>query len=335
MRNSASPTLKNIAKKLNVSVTTVSKVINNHPDISKKTRQEVLAAIKSMHYVPNFMASNLRKQHGNIVGLVVSDITKPFFEKVMRGYEAVLMAAGYQTLFFNSDEDAEKEYAFVRQLRSLNVAGIVLDMAQNSRYSVDFLREAGIPFVLSSRYVAEERDYYVVMDDAKAGYLATCHLLDKKPGRPVYCLNGPDGISPTIGRFAGYRKALLERCVGYEPGQVFYNHFGLKEAYETARRIASTQEAPFSLFCSTDQIAMGAMRAVYDCGLRVPEDVGIIGVDDIDYASYTIPALSTVALPKEGLGEASANMLISLIEKKPVEQPRILLEPSLVVRSST
>jgi len=224
---------------------------------------------------------------------------------------------------------------FIRRIASMNMAGIIIDPAQNSDPQQAALKQAGLPYVFSNRYPDADSGYYVAADNVLAGYMATSHLLEKKPGAPVFCVNGPSHISPTVTRFMGYRKALDEKKMSFRADHVFENCFDLDEAYEIGRKIARMAKPPFSVFCATDQFAVGIVRALHDSGLRIPEDAGVIGVDDIDMAMYMIPALTTVALPKSRIGEMSASMLIDLIEGREVEIPRILLEPELIVREST
>lgn len=328
-------TMKDIASRAHVSVTTVSKVLNGHQDISEKTREHVLKVVEEAGYVPNLMAVNLRCNKGNMVGLVLSDVSKPYFAKVIYGYESTLLAAGYQTLLFNSFEQAERQLQILRQIASMYLAGVIIDPAQHSQDSKRILESMGIPYVFSNRFFESDRDYYVAADNEKASYLATNHLIARKPGHPVLCINGPDEISPTTLRYAGYCKALEDAGIAFHPEWVFNDQYGLSDAYATGRKIAETFTPPFSVFCSTDQIAVGVLRALHDAGLRVPEDAGVIGIDDIDMAPYLTPALSTVALPKEQIGEISANLLIDLMKGKPVQTPRCLLDPALVIRETT
>jgi len=336
MAHITNATMKDIAKSLNVSVTTVSKVINGHKDISEKMRREVLDKIVEMGYVPNIMAANLRRNKASVVALVLSDISKPYFARVIAGYERVFEAAGYQTMTFSSMERGEREQQFIRQIAAMNMAGIVIDPAQDSDPEKTALKQAGIPYVFSNRFLDAASDYYVAADNEMAGYLATRHLLERKPGAPVFCINGPDRISPTTTRYAGYRRALAEAAVSFDEQQSVHNNcFGLEDAYQAGIAIAKRCAPPFSVFCSTDQIAIGILRALHDKALRVPHDVAVIGVDDIETAPYLTPALTTISLPKERIGEKSAEMLIKLIEKQEVDEPRILLKPELVLRETT
>ncbi|HBR02180.1 MAG TPA: hypothetical protein DD738_06190 [Ruminiclostridium sp.] len=335
MSNTPRPTMKDIARRMNMSVTTISKVINGHADISERTKQEVFRTIEEMGYVQNFMASNLRRTKSNMVALVLSDISTPYFSNVIRSYEMTLSEAGYQILIFGSYENAEKEYNFIRQLSSLQVAGIILDLAKGSKNSIPTLQASGIPYVLSNRYINHDEGPIVAADNKMAGYLATKHLLERKPGRPVLCINGPDDISPTWDRYNGYCRALHEAGVELQPDYVFSDYYGLEDSFLACKEITRLMEPPFSIFCNTDLIAMGILSGLRASGLRVPEDVGVIGVDDIEMAAYLTPSLSTIALPKELIGEQSAKILINLMEGLEVENPICFLPPALIQRETT
>jgi len=329
------PTQKDIAHKLKLSVTAVSKALNNDSDISEARKQQVRECANEIGYVRNFMASNIRRSSSMMVGLVCSDLSQPYFSSVLFACENVLLGAGYQPLLFSSYEDAQRELNILNQLSSLNVAGMIVALAQNSTKSIQLLRRQNIPYVLFTRWHEKESDHYVVANDYMAGYIATRCLLEQLPSHPVLCINGPDNISPTRMRYEGYLAAMKEQDIAVAPGWVFNNlrmpEDGYRVGIEAGRRI----KPPFTAFCSTDFIASGFLRGVFDQGLYVPQDVSIISVDDIIEARYMTPALSTVVLPKEQIGAMSAGMLLKLIACGSVEEPHLSLEPKLVLRETT
>jgi LacI family transcriptional regulator len=281
------------------------------------------------------MASNLRRKKGNMVALVLSDISTPFFSKVIQSYEKTLSAAGYQILIFGSYENAEKEYKFIRQLSSLHVAGIILDLAKDSTKSVAAMRKAKIPYVLSNRYMKRDEGPIAAGDNIMAGYIATKHLLCRKPGAAVLCINGPNNISPTAERHEGYRMALAEAGAEYDASRVYNDFYGLADSHEAGLEICKKFSPPFSIFCSTDLIAIGVLSGLRDSGLRVPADAGVIGIDDIELSAYLNPPLSTVSLQKELIGVQSAEILIDLMEGRDVASPIRFLSPELIQRETT
>ena len=165
MNSTKNITMKDIAQSMNVSVTTVSKVINGHKDISDKTKADVWEKIHEMGYVPNIMAVNLRRKQGNVVALLLSDISQPYFSRVIRGYDQVLSAAGYKMMIFSSMEKREREEALIKQISSMNIAGIIIDPAYDSDPDERELKQSGIPFVFSNRFHDADNDYYVAADN--------------------------------------------------------------------------------------------------------------------------------------------------------------------------
>lgn len=330
-----SVTMRDVANSLNVSVTTVSKVVNGQDDISEATRRAVLDKIAELGYVPNIMATSLRRVKTKMVAIVLSDLSKPYFGCVLEGCEETLSCAGFQTMSFNSMEDAGRENLFIRQISSMNMAGIIIDPAQKSDPEQHALKLSGIPYVFSNRFLNADTDYYVAADNEAAGYMATSHLLGRYPGRPVICVSGPSRISPTVMRLSGYDRACREGGIVPSNECIFEDCYGLADAYKIGEAIAERFSMPVSVFCHTDEFAVGLLRALRDRDLRVPEDVAVISVDDIDIARYLTPSLTTVSIPKRRIGEESAKMLLSLIEGRAVDKPGILLKPELIIRETS
>ena len=158
-------TLKDIAEKLQVSVTTISKAINNHPDISRGRRKQISELIEKMGYVPNTMARTLRSKKSKFVGLIISDNSNPYYARVVKGVEETLSLQGYHTIIFSNDEDPEKEIRFISELRSIKVAGIIITPALGNTETVDMLKKFNIPYVLAHRYLNKENDNYIIADD--------------------------------------------------------------------------------------------------------------------------------------------------------------------------
>jgi DNA-binding LacI/PurR family transcriptional regulator len=329
-------TLKDIAAALGVTPMTVSKALNNHPDISESRRKEVFEAAERMNYVPNAQAKNLRTASSHLIGAVVADNSNPYFAHTLRGIEQVLSVNNYQTLIFNSDEKPEKEKVFINSLRSLNVAGVIICPALGNRPSVEILKEYNIPYVLSSRFIDESTDIYVVADDVHTGYIATSYLLEKK-GEHIIFINGNMEISTARGRLDGYKKAFAEKGLAIHPEYIYSDALNISDGYRITKRILESTPLPFSLLCYSDYIAIGALQALSKSHVRIPEDVALMGIDNIEYSAFTNPKLSTVALPSMQIGTAAANLLLKII-KSPTEldikSRQIILKPQLIIRDS-
>jgi len=331
---SRSATLKDIAEKLNVSVTTISKALNNHPDISETRRKEILEMVEKLNYVPNTMAKSLRNRKTNFIGLIVSDNANPYYARVIRGVEEVLSVQGYHTLIFNNNEDPEKEMLFLQELRSINVAGVIITPALGNQKSTELLKKFQIPYVLANRYIDRNKDNYVIVNDLQAGYMATRYLLENRY-KNVLFINGNEHISAARDRYEGYIAAMEEKGVQISPDWIYNNGITQEDGYNFTKKIIKTHKPPFSLLCFSDYVATGAMKALNESGVSMPKEVAVMGIDDIDMFSFMHPGLTTVHVPKKDLGLKSAEMLLNLIkEPDKIKERQIVLEPRLVVRDS-
>lgn len=328
-------TLKDIATKLNMSVTTISKALNNHPDISEKRKLEICNLAKEMHYIPNAMASNLRKQRTKFVGLIVGDNTNPYFARMIKGVEERLTTEGYHTLIFNSNEKPEKEIELLMELRSLNVAGVILTPAAGNKESSRLLKRFEIPYVLANRYIDKHTDNYVIVNDEKASYIATDYLL-KYNNDKIFFLNFMEGVSTAVDRRLGYESALMKRGITPDPDWIIHDCINQDDGYIAMKDILSKHKLPFSVLCYSDYIAIGAIKALNENGVKMPDEVAIMGIDDIDIVSFVRPGLTTVHIPKSELGQKSAEMLLNIIndDEDAVSERQIILQPSLVIRET-
>ena len=335
--------MKDIANELGVSVTTISKTINNHPDISSSRRKQIMALLEERNYVPNYMAKNLRSAKTKFISLIVSDNANPFYARIIKGVESVLSKYGYYTIIFNNNEDPDIEHALVKDLLSINVAGVIITPALGNNKSTKLLNANGVPYVLVSRYIKRNKDNYVVADDVNAAYLATRHLIQNH-GERVGFLNASPKISAARDRLTGYKKALKEANIPFIKEYVINNVITAEEGNIAASAMIECMRGEkFSLLNISDYVAVGAMQKIYSCNLRIPEDVAIMGIDGIKQFSYIYPGLSSVYLPKYEMGVKSAELLLSIIERKLdesseddtlQEETHIVLEPKLIINGT-
>lgn len=339
--------LKDLAKELGVSITTVSKALNNHPDISAKRKKEILDYAKKVNYHPNQVAKNFRQQKTTLIGIVVSNSANPYYARVIRGIEEVFTKAGYYTIIMNTHEDAKHEQFLINQLIGLNVAGVLLTPASGNTESRALLKKCGIPYVLVDRYLEEENDMYVVLDDFKAAYIATKYLCGYQ-NEKIFLLNYLPEVSSAKNRLAGYKKALKEEEVYFDESCIINGCTDQEEGYEAMKTILDTEKVPFSVLCYSDYVAIGAMCAIQERGYRTPYDVALIGTDDIESISFMKPRLTTVAVPKLRLGKRSAELLIEMLKDKnhkcnsnndSCENPKekeehIVMKPELIIRET-
>lgn len=332
--------LKDLAEGLNVSITTVSKALNDHPDISEIRKKEILEYAKQVNYVPNQVAKNFRLQKTKIVGIIISDNSNPYNARIIRGIEETLSAKGYYSIVMNTHEDPEKEMKLVRELRGLNVAGVLLTPAAGNKKSCEILKQFNIPYVLVNRYIDEEQDTYVTIDDKRAAYIATKHLCSYHYDK-IFFLNFLSSVSSAKNRLEGYYKALADCNVEVDESWIISECVNQSNGYEAMKKILERNKPPFSVLCYSDYIAIGAICALQEREIRIPDDVAVMGNDDIDILSFVKPRLTTVGVPKLRLGVKSAELLIELIEKRDseekelFEEKRILMKPELIIRETS
>jgi DNA-binding LacI/PurR family transcriptional regulator len=336
--------LKDLAEGLNVSITTVSKALNDHPDISPKRKKEILDYAKKMNYMPNQVARSFRQQKTKLIGVIFSDNTNPFYARVIRGIEEVMFRHGYHCILMNSYEDVERETQFIDELRGLNVAGVLLTPAAGNGKSTRLLEQYDIPYVLVNRYLEKEKNTYVALDDYQAGYMAAKHLCSYG-NENIFFLNFLPEVSSSKGREAGYRQALEDCGVAARAEWIIAGCMNQNDGYEAAKRILEKVKPPVSIMCYSDNIAIGAAGAVQERRYTLPHDVALIGTDDISLLSFLSPRFTTIGVPKMRMGRKGAELLIERIRAKEKADEldeesgwtdqQILMEPELLIRETS
>lgn len=334
--------LKDLAEELNVSITTVSKALNDHPDISEKRKKEIQEYARKVNYRPNQVAKSFRQRRTNMIGVVLNDSANPINARIIRGIEETLFSNGYCCVMMNNHESVEEELKIVEELRGLNVAGVILSPAAGNEKSRELLKKYEIPYVLINRYIQEKEDSYVVIDDYKAAYMATEYLCQYQ-NEKVFFLNFMDGVSSSCNRRQGYRQALSDYGVNGKEEWIFSNCRNQTDGYECMKQLLLHNDPPFSVLCYSDYIAIGAICAIQERGFKLPEDVALVGNDDLDILSFVKPRLTTVAVPKLRMGVCASNLLLEHLDKhgetdereEQADQQRIVLEPQLVIRETS
>lgn len=327
-------TLKDIAKKLGVSITTISKAINNHPDISEKRRNQILKTISDMKYLPNTIAKNLREKSTKFIGLVVSDSANPYYAQLIKGAEDEIAGQNYHTMMFNTNENPDKEVTIINELISIKAAGVIITPAMGNNKSIKILKDFNIPYVLANRYIKKDEDNYVIADDLRAGYLATDYLCTKGSKKIIF-INGFDSISTARDRYLGYIKALKKNKIVFDKKLICNGVIDQHGGYViTKEKILPFHKPPFSILCYSDYIATGAIKCLIENDKKIPEDVAVMGIDNTELFSFSYPGLSTVKIPKFMIGKESAKLLFNLIKDPKYSGNHIILEPELKIRDS-
>jgi LacI family transcriptional regulator len=328
-------TIKHIATALGLSPSTVSRALKGHPDISEHTKATVRALAARWEYEPNALALNLRNQKSNLIGVLVPRIIHHFFSSVMSGIEEVAHAAGYRLMVCQSNEEYEREREDLNALVASRVAGILVSFSRETLEFEHFakVQKRGIPMVFFDRICEEIDTSSVITDDFGGAFRATAHLIEQGCRRIAH-LAGTSHLLISQNRFEGYVEALRQHGIPFDPALVCSCDGILQEeGYQQTVRLLA--EKPDAIFAYNDIAALGAIRAVQDCGLRVPEDVAIVGYCDWMAATLTKPALSMVMQPSYEMGKVAAEILIRQITGEETALESRILDTHLVVRASS
>lgn len=336
-------TIKDVAARAGVSVSTVSYVLSGdtrHVGLDKRAR--VMEAIRDLNYRPNVIARSMVKRATRTIGLVITTVENPLFTAVNPGVHQVLQAEGYH-LVLASAANLEAEIEAVETLRARQVDGFIF-MSLSRRYPTEHLRRLqadGVPFVVINRNLDDSTINRVQLDDVGAGRMAAEHLIRLGHTR-IATLSGPiqpdAPIRSAIDRHGGWRSALQAHGLPIEEAYIVSTLYSFQDGYTAMLQLlqqSAEMPPPTALFVANDTMAMGALKALHDQGLRVPHDLAIVAVGDPAFAAYTIPALTTLSLPIEEAGRVAARMLLQWIKgEPPVCAQSVTLSCSLVVRES-
>jgi LacI family transcriptional regulator len=326
--------MRDVAERAGVSVTTVSHVVNNTRKVNPETKDRVEQAMLALGYRPNVLARSLRRGQSQTIGVILPDNTNPYFAEVVRGIEDSSFFQGYSIILCNSDNDLEKERLYTNVLMEKQVDGVIFVAAGLSGRNIENLAKLGVPFVLVDRRVPQIEADYVLADNQGGGFKAVNHLIGLGH-RAIACLAGPEGVALSSERVEGYRQALEEAGIPFDPSWVVEGDFQYQAGYASARKLFSAQKTPTAIFACNDLMAIGIYRCAHERGMRIPGDLSIVGFDDIRLAAFTNPPLTTVKQSKHEMGSIAARLLIERMAQ-PNLPPRLeILETQLVVRGST
>ncbi len=327
-------TIKDVAQLAGVSTTTVSHVINGTRFVSDELRQRVYQAMEALNYQPNILARGLRRGDTRTIGLIVPDNSNPFFAELLRAIEDAGFQEGYNVILCNSDGDVDKEAAYIHLLFAKQVDGIIFIAVNNSPGHLSGLLQPDVPVVIVDRDLPLKDTDVILVDNEKGGFDATNYLISLGHHR-IACIAGPSGVTPSAERVRGYLRALQEAGICQRDEFIVHGDFRFKSGEQAAHQLLSLPDPPTAIFACNDLMAIGAMRALRQCGVTIPEDVSVIGFDDIQLASAVTPSLTTVAQPIAHIGRVAVHHLVARIRSESVCTPkRIVLETQLIVRES-
>jgi LacI family transcriptional regulator len=326
-------TVKDVARRAGVSTATVSHVINETRFVSAELRARVHQAMEELDYRPNAIARSLRRRETQNIGMVVPDIAYPFLAEVAKGVEDMGFELGYTAVLCESSGSLEKEAACISLLREKQVDGIVFIAAGESYNHVQRLIEQGVPVVVCDRELPGVEADTVIADNVGSGRQATEHLI-RLGHRRIGCIAGPRELCISNRRGDGYKRALKEHGIPVDKDLIVRGDFRCRGGYEAMRELLALDERPTAVFACNDLMAMGAICAASKGRMRIPEDIAIVGCDDIALAAFTNPSLTTVAQPKHEMGAAAVDMLVGRIADRNKSPTKRALPTELVIRDS-
>lgn len=326
-------TIREVAEKAGVSFTTVSHVINNTRFVSEGTRSRVLMAMQELGYRPNALARSLRRGETLTLGLILPDSANPFFAEIGRSIEDSAFRQGYNVILCNTEGDKEKERSYVEVLGKKQVDGLIFVAAGDQAASLVHLLVEGVPVVVIDRDLPHLEVDTVLVDNRQGGKLVTQHLIELGHRR-IACLTGPSHLTPSAQRVTGYREALAEAGLAVDESLILRGDFHPGQGYAAARSLLERADPPTALFACNDLMALAALRAAAECGRSVPGSLAVAGFDDIELASFSNPALTSVAQPKREIGLTAVQLLLERIKDKDRPVNRVILPATLVVRAS-
>lgn len=323
-------TVKEIAAAANVSVATVSRALQRPEIVNEATRQRIHDVVKRLGYTPNALARNLRTARTRLIVALLPDIANPFFSEVIRGIEQVAHENGYSVLLGETQGSLVREQAYADMVAARQADGIITMSPRVPAIPI----QGRLPVVNACEYVKDAQVSSVYIDNVAAAGVAVDYLA-MLGHRDIAFIAGPPSSPISVDREQGFRLALQRAKLPAQAALVAAGDFSI-ESGERAAELLLSQGKPFSaVFCSNDEMAIGAMRALVSHGLRVPEDVSVVGFDDIRFARYTSPPLTTVAQPKNALGREAMSMMLELLNDAEVPPRKRVLSADLVVRGST
>ena len=326
-----SPTIHDVAQRAGVSLSTVSRVLNDYASVSSHTRERVESAIRELHYERPKPADDIRViEEFNSVGLIVPDILNPFFPLVIKGVEQVSRIHGYHLVLCDSENDLKLEQQHITNLYQRGVSGILLIPAAEQS-PVEELISNGFPLVFLDRAIESEAVSYVISDNEDGAYQAVRYLL-KLGHQHIVNLTGPEYLSTEKARLKGYQRALAEENIPLQQELMICANYRLDEAYRAMMSLLHIKTEFTAVFATNDMMAFGAKQALEELGKRIPDDVSLVGYDDIQFSS--IISLTTISQPTLEMGRNAMLLLLDLIKERIKTPQHIVLRPSMVIRGS-
>jgi len=326
--------LKDIAKRANVSLSSVCRALQGKSNISQNTKDNIKQIAEELGYQPNAIARSLRLKKSNVLGVIIPDNSNPYFASLLKGIETTARNRKYTVIVINTGEECEIEIQAISTLISLHVAGIVAVPIDENNYE-----NISIPHIFISRCRNNgtmQNSNYLINDDFYGAYIATAHLIEKGFEK-IYYINGLRSLSISELRLKGYKKALSDAEIPFNDKYVLYGNLTMQDGYNSLCKIACIEQQPFGVFCFSDYVAIGVLHGIKEFGFKIPQEISIVGYDDIEIVSFMDLPLTTIGQAKFDFGELGADILFDIIEHPDKHEEKVhkLLKPVLIVRKTT
>ncbi|AJY76951.1 LacI family DNA-binding transcriptional regulator [Paenibacillus beijingensis] len=327
-------TIKDVALKANVSIATVSRVLNQSKPVSKAVRERVLKVVGELNFNPNSVARSLIMKESKLIGVLIPGIENTYISIFVQAIEEEFFKHNYTTLLCNTKRDTDIELHYLKLLREKYVDGVVLLTSAPKPKHIEFFENNAVPVVFASHTDKQRRFSSINIDDYKAAYDATRYLIQLGHRRIAF-FGGPRMYVQVIRRLEGYKQALTDHGIEYDEKLYYPLDYTIESGYESGMKLFRQNDKPTAVFCISDMVAIGAIRAADDSGLRVPEDISVMGFDDIPIAKSYLPGFTTVRQPVYELGVQAAQMLLKQIRQKEDYAPEAKILPhEIIIRGS-
>jgi LacI family transcriptional regulator len=326
-------TIKDIAREAGVAPSVVSRALNNKYGVKEATKKLIQTIAREMDYYPNTAARSLVTRKTGTIGIMMADISEPYYSQIIKGMEYASSRTGYTLLFSNSYESVERNRVLQKMIFAERVDGLVIvgSNIQEKNFVLTLL-EQEIPFVLIERNFSDPRVNCIWVDNTQGAYLATKYLIEKGH-RKIAHIAGNLYFQVALDRIEGYKKALREAGIGFSEELVTSGNFVSRDAYEAMKE--QLRHNCTAVFAASDTMAYGALKAIAEAGLSVPKDIAVIGFDDLEFSALTNPPLTTIRQPRYEMGKQSLEILIANLQGERNETAKVCLMPELVARRST
>lgn len=326
--------MKDVARLAGVSTSTVSHVINKNRFVSDPIRDKVLAAIKQLNYAPSALARSLKLNQTRTIGMLVTASSNPFYAEVVRGVERSCYERGYSLILCNTEGDIDRMSHSIETLMQKRVDGLLLMCTENHRPSQDILRcYPSLPIIMMDWAPFEGVNDVIQDNSLLGGEMATSYLIARGYTR-IACIAGPQDKTPAKERLEGYRQAMDRAGLPIPSGYEVASDFEFGGGLVAMKQLLALPEPPEAVFTSNDAMAVGVYQALHQAGLSIPQDMAVIGYDDIEIAQYMTPPLTTIHQPKDSLGELAIDTLIHRLNNPEAEPQVLILTPELIERGS-